>query len=276
MRSWGAVLVILMAVLGGVSSALAQSGPENQSDIDPNIFRINEKVYLGVKFDADFTMIDQNGSRLKLGSLLGKPLVVVLSYYQCDGTCSLVNRDLRTLLGDVKREQIGTDYRILTLTFDKKDTLTTLAKFRDGLKLPKEWLADWTFALPENEEALRRLTDRIGYKYFWSPQDMTFFHPGVYVILSGEGRVVRFLYSTSTTARDLELALIDAQAGQVSAAKDFANYAVSLCYSYNYKAGRYTINIPLFVGMGSFAFGILVLTLSVVGYRWYKRKERTA
>lgn len=276
MRLWGAILVVIMAVLGDAGSASAQYFRNPESEIDPNIFRIDEKSYLGVKFESDLPMIDQEGKGLKLGSLLGKPLIVVLAYYQCDGTCSVVNRDLKGLLSGVQRVQIGSDYRILTITFDKNDNLETLAKFRNGLELPAEWLAGWTFALPENQESLRRLTDSIGYKYFWSPRDKTFFHPGVYAVLSAEGRVVRFLYSTSTSARDLELALIDAQAGQVSTPKDLMNLAVSLCYSYNYKDGRYTINIPLFVGAGSFAFGILVLTISVVGYRWYKRKERTA
>ncbi|MBF0093187.1 MAG: SCO family protein [Alphaproteobacteria bacterium] len=277
MRGLGAILAVaVLTLLGGVGVAGAQYPREPESEIDPNLFRIDEKSALGVKLDADLPLVDQEGRGFRLGDLLGKPLVVVLAYYRCDGTCSVVNRDLKNVLADVRRMEMGRDYRVLTITFDKNDNQETLAKFRQGLELPDKWLKEWTFALPGDQGALRRMTDSIGYKYFWSPRDKTFFHPGVYVVLSGEGRASRFLYSTATSARDLELALIDAQAGQIAEPRDIINFAVSLCYSYNYKEGRYTINIPLFVGLGALVFGVLALVVSVVGYRWYKRKERTA
>lgn len=269
----GLVMGVVMLAAG---SAAAQYGRTPDSEIDPKTFLIDEKTYLGVKLDSSLAMVDEQGRPFTLGDKLGKPLIVVLAYYQCDGTCSVVNADLKRLMGGVDRLAIGKDFGVLTITFDKNDTQETLAKFRKVVDIPAAWESGWAFGLPTDPVAMRRMTDNIGYKYFWSPRDHTFFHPGVYVVLSGEGRAVRFLYSTSTTARDLELALIDAQRGQVGAPTDLINFAVSLCYSYNYKEGRYTLNIPVFVGAGSLVFGILVLTVSVVGYRWRKRRERTA
>ncbi|KAF0137020.1 MAG: hypothetical protein FD153_1814 [Rhodospirillaceae bacterium] len=81
---------------------------------------------------------------------------------------------------------------------------------------------------------MKRLTDSIGFKYFWSPRDRTFFHPGVFVVLSPTGRVVRFLYSLNADALDLELALIDIRQGRVGTPGEILNFALSLCYRYNY------------------------------------------
>jgi protein SCO1/2 len=285
MTAWGGVfgsvkstaMALAIAVLPLLASpASAQYNRQPESDVDPSIFRIDEQQYLGTKIDANFELIDEQGRTFKIGDLLGeKPLILVLAYYQCDGTCSVVNTDLRNLLQQVEWAEVGKDYRILTITFDKLDTLGTLKNFRDTLDLPPYWLKGWTFALPKDPESIKRLTSSIGFKYWWSYQDRTFFHPGVFAFLSQEGRVTRFLYSLSTNPRDVELALIEAQQNKLRVG-DAINYAISLCYSYNYKEGSYTYNIPLFVGAGSMLFGVTSFAISVFVYRRHRRRRREA
>lgn len=269
------VLLICCLAWAAAAPAFAQTKREPESEIDPSLFRIDEAKYLGTKVDASLALTDDQGRPFVLGDKMGLPLIMVLSYYQCDGTCSVVNADLKRLLGEVDRVAMGKDYRVVTVSFDPKDTTDTLAAFHKGLDVPSAWDAGWTFALAADAAGLRRMTDSIGFKYFWSPRDRTFFHPGVFVVMSPEGRVVRYLYSLSTEAKDVELALIDALQGKVAAPSQLINYAVSLCYSYNYAEGRYTVNIPMFVGMGSLAFGVIVLVVSVVAYRRRRRKEST-
>lgn len=280
-RSVAAALALCLAALPPAllltsGPAAAQYNRQPESDVDPSIFRIDEQQYLGTKIDANFELLDEQGRQFKLGDLLGeKPLILVLSYYQCDGTCSVVNTDLRNLLQQVEWAEIGKDYRILTVTFDKLDTIATLSNFRQTLELPPYWLKGWTFAVPKDPEGIKRLTSSIGFKYWWSYQDRTFFHPGVFAFLSQEGRVTRYLYSLSTTPRDVELALIEAQQNKVRIG-DIVNYAVSLCYSYNYKEGSYTYNIPLFVGAGSILLGVTSFAVSVFVYRRNRRRRREA
>lgn len=262
------------AVLGAAQAA--QAGPmlrEPTSEIDPEVFKIQETKYLGVRPDRALSFLDDQGRPFALGDLArDKPLVLVLSYYMCDGTCSVVNADLLNLLSKVKAYRIGRDFRVLTVTFDENDTLDTLSAFRKSLPLPEEWRPAWTFALPAAPGEARKLADAVGFKYFWSPRDKTFLHPGVFVFLSPEGRVSRYLYSNNSRPLDVELALTDSFAERLTPG-DAVNYAVSLCYSYNYKDGRYVLNIPLFVGVGSLTLGITVFAFSVFVYRRRARGE---
>ena len=263
------VLAVCAAVLAG--PAQAQWSPFSESEVDPSLFRIDEGRFLGVKPEPALAFRDEKGQAFTFGEMTGQPLVLVLSYYNCDGTCSVVNKDLGELLKEVKGQVPGRDYRILTVSFDPHDTAETLAKFRAKFDVPAPILAAWRFALPANETDAKRLADEIGFKFFWSPRDKVFLHPGVFAFLSAEGRVVRYLYSANSRPLDVELALIDAKQNQIKPGEIY-DLALSVCYSYNYKEGKYTLNIPLFIGLGSLVFGILSLLVSILAYKRRARK----
>ncbi|CAK0763247.1 protein SCO1 [Azospirillaceae bacterium] len=258
-------LVVGMAFVAFSSEVLAQAKIV-ESDVDPAIFRIDENRFLGVKPDESLTFRDQDGRRFTFGEMTSQPLILVLSYYSCDGACSLVNNDLAEQLKEVKRLTAGRDFRILTVSFDTHDTAASLAAFRGKLDIPPQLAAAWRFSLPSEGDEVRRLAETVGFKYFWSPRDRIFLHPGVFVFFSPEGRVVRFLYSMNARPLDVELALIDAKADQVKPS-EIVNFALSLCYSYNYMEGRYTVNIAFLVGFGSLVFGLGALFCSLLFYR---------
>lgn len=269
-RVW-LVLVLAACVTALVWPAQAQWSPFSESEVDPSLFRIDEGRFLGVKPDPALAFRDEKGQAFIFGEMTGQPLVLVLSYYNCDGTCSVVNKDLSELLKGVKGQVPGRDYRILTVSFDPHDTAETLAKFRTKFDVPAPILAAWRFALPGNGDDAKRLADSIGFKFFWSPRDKVFLHPGVFAFFSAEGRVVRYLYSASSRPLDVELALIDAKQNQIKPG-EILDLALSVCYSYNYKEGKYTLNIPLFIGLGSLIFGILSLLVSILAYKRRARK----
>jgi len=246
--------------------AQAQMPRVPDSSIDPAVFRIDEFKFLGARPDPSTHLVDEQGNAFTLSDKLGVPVILVLSYFNCDGTCSVVNNDLVKLLESQKAWKIGKDFRVLTVSFDPHDSFKTMADFRKRLEMPAEWTQGWTLALPNQPDETRRLADAVGFKYFWSSPDRSFLHPGVFVFLSPEGRVVRYLYSNQTRSFDIGLALTDALGEKVTPS-DILNYAVSICYSYNYKDGRYKLNIPAFVGMASLIFGITLFIISVVVYR---------
>jgi protein SCO1/2 len=267
-----ALVITALFLLTGLGQAFAGYKPWSQSDVDPELFRIDEVKYLGVKANRALPLIDEAGKPFTLGEKAIGPTLLVLSYYQCDGTCSVVNHDLKGLLEQAKLTP-GQDVRVLTLSFDPADTPETLAKFRESLALPAAWREGWTLALPADGEAMKSFANSLGFKFFWSPRDKMFLHPGIYIALSAEGRVTRYLYSLSTSAKDLALAVTEAKLGQVSSPRELLSYAVGLCYSYNYAEGRYTLNIPLFVGLGSLFSGFVAFALAILIFRRRKFRE---
>ena len=263
---------ILLCSTFVASAAKAEYNRVPESYIDPSIFQIDETKHLGAKVDADLILINEQGKEFKLSEKLGKPLILVLSYYSCDGSCSVINADLRDRLEGVSKVKLGEDFDILTVSFDKHDDLEKLGVFKQYLEETKKVGEGWTFSTMKDPEQIKPFANKLGFQYFWSPTDRTFFHPGAFLFLSAEGRLIRVLYSLNIEPEDVELAVLDAKQGQFRPS-EIVNFATSLCYSYNYKEGRYTYNIPLFVAVGSLTLGVTAFSGSVLVFR-RRRRER--
>ncbi|MEO5339500.1 MAG: hypothetical protein H7837_03130 [Magnetococcus sp. MYC-9] len=271
-RGW-VLLVTLLLWVGSTAGGWAFSKPTEFSEIDPGLFRVDEEKYLGVRFGNELTLLDATGKPLKFAELPNLPVILVPAYYTCDGSCFTVGGALRGLTQEVKSLQAGKDFQVLFVSFDKNDTLETVHAFSRHMGLPGEGVSGWHVTLFQDADAIPQELGRLGYKYFWSPRDKTFFHPTLLIFLTAEGRVARYLNVTKATAKDVELALLEAKSNLFRPSETI-DYLVSLCYSYNFKEGRYTLSIPVFVGVGSFLLGIGLLVGSLTIYRlFYRRKD---
>ena len=121
------ILAILIAI--GARSVYAKYGTIADSTLDPSIMRINEEEYLGARLDGEFSLLDKDGNEFKLKEMSGKPLILVFSYYSCDGACPATNVHLRDTLSESAGLKPGEDYNVLTVSFDKNDDLNHLNMF---------------------------------------------------------------------------------------------------------------------------------------------------
>ncbi len=275
----GAVFSKVAAMLGAVlilsssaGAAFSQGPRQLVSDIDPRLMYIDQNSVLGNKIDPGTELIDDKGREFRWEEMLGKPFILVLSYYTCDGSCSIINQDLAGLLKKVRAVKPGEDFRVLTVSFDRHDTLETAAAFRAKLALPATLAGAWTFATFKNEATLKRQTERVGFKFFWSPQDKAFLHPGTFLFFSPEGRLSRVLYQQDASSRDVELAIIDVNLEHAKIT-DIGSFALSLCYSYSYKDGKYQLSILPFVGIAGLLAGFSMLLIPMVVYKVKKGRD---
>lgn len=257
-------LLVMLALFAVDSHAEYNRTPD--SVIDFKVFKIDQDEFLGKRVDGNLALNDQHGNRFLLKELFGKPTILVLSYFRCDGVCSIVNADMKNMLEEVNRIKIGENYNVVSLSFDKFDNPETTVMFTDKLALSEEMAKDWKFATMANPEEIRKFTDSVGFNYFWSPRDQTFFHPSVYIILSPQGRIARYLFANTIESRDVELALLETGKGLIKPT-EVLNLVVSYCFSYNFKEGKYTLNIPLFVAVGSLTLGLTSLAVAVTVFR---------
>jgi protein SCO1/2 len=270
---WLRASVLLGLWLCTLAPAWAVGKPptENRSSIDPAVMQIDESRHLGQKLAPGVALIDESGKPLRMAEVLGKPVILVLSYYGCDGTCPTINQNLAVALEGVKRFKAGQDYRVLTVSFDRRDDPELASKFAAGLKALSPQLRDgWRFAVLQDraEGRIEAFAQQVGFNFFWSRVDKTFLHPNVLVFLTPEGRVARYIYGTRMDARTLELALIDADWGRISdSASAVFDMITGACFSYNFSEGRYQPNYALFAGLGALAFGLGLISLGLLGYR---------
>jgi protein SCO1/2 len=270
-------ITIVISVLVLTGSAGAEYGRIPNSQHDPSVVRINEGEFLGALVSGDYVMVDGYDREFTMGSMLGRPLVLVLSYFKCDGACPMTNSALREALDSVKDAAPGRDYRVLTVSFDKNDGAMHTRMFEEevGLASPDSEVRDgWKVAVMKEKEDIKRLTDSVGFNFFWSARDEVFIHPNVFIFISPDGRVTRYLYAGQFATSDVEVALAEAAFGKEGNSKmrDISDLLLIACYSYNYKEGKYTLNYPLFIGAGSLVFGFSMVFVSIMVFK--KRARR--
>lgn len=264
------VLAALMLATGMRPLSAAPAAKSTPSALDPKVLQIDEMKHLGAPLDGDTALIDGAGRSFALRDLLGKPLILVLSYYSCDGSCTVINQQVAEALLGVRRFELGRDYRLLTVSFDRKDTPASASAF--ARRTAAAGWDGWRHAVLRNPgTGVNELAQALGFRYFWSQADKAFVHPNVLIFLTPEGRVARYLYGTAFDARSIELALIDADWGRIAGSASIIDMMTGVCFSYNYLEGKYQPNYPLWIGTGSLLFGV---SLMILGAAMYRRKMR--
>ena len=276
-RFAGLLLVSGALAVGLAPTAHAVSEPSKQSVADPSVLQIDESRYLGNRLRAETVLTDEQGKDFRIGELLGKPLILLLSYYGCDGTCPTMNRELAGVLAKVERFKLGKDYRVLTVSFDARDTPELASKFlAQAAGVPeslKSVEGGWRHTIVKTGD-VNGFAGEVGFRFFWSDAAKAFMHSNVLVFLTPEGRVARYIYGTRMDAEAIRLALIDADWERISSTTAVFDMMTGACYSYNYAEGRYQLNYSLLAGVGSLVFGVSLMVLGALLYR-RKMKRRT-
>ena len=225
---------------------------------------------LGKNLPDAVSFNDEQGNPVILQALLGKPTILALVYYECPGICTPL---LNNLADTLDRSDLlpGTDYQVITISFDPKDTPATAAKKRANYlkQFHKPFPpAAWRF-LTGTQTAIDQVTGAVGFRYTMAGKD--FNHPGVLTILSPAGRVMRYLYGVSFMPFDIKMAVIEASQGRPMPS---INRALAFCYSYDPEGRRYVFATLKVVGSVMVStLGLFVLWLVISSRRY--RKELT-
>jgi len=252
-------------------SAYAVHEPSRSVTADASVIQIDEPRYLGARLRADTVLTDSEGRDFALGDMLGKPMILLLSYYGCDGTCPTMNMELAKVLAKVDRFEIGKDFRVLTVSFDARDSQQTATDFlaKTG-GIPEAMRDGWRHAIVKNRD-VAGFAGEIGYRFFWSDAAKAFMHPNVLVFLTPQGRVARYIYGTRMDAKTIELALIDADWDRIADSVALFDILSGACFSYNYVEGKYQPNYAQLIGVGSFFLGLTLIGYGLWAYRGIKR-----
>ena len=110
------------------------------------------------------------------------------------------------------------------------------------------------------------LTQTVGFNFKRTADD--FAHSAALIILSGEGKVTRYLYGTYFNHFDLKMAIIEASEGRVgpSIAK-----MLQFCFSYDPAGRKYVFNFLKIAA--SLIIGCVVIFVAVIGLRSKSKKE---
>jgi protein SCO1/2 len=159
---------------------------------------------------------------------------------------------------------LGDQYTVLTVSIDPTDTaILAQEKKREYLRpYPHSGINDgWRF-LTGDQQTIDRLTDAVGFRYAFDPDQHEYAHPAGLVVLTPDGTVSRYLYGLDFEPNDLRLALTEAGQQQIATVAD---RLLLLCYHYDPENGRYSSLVLRVVQGGGAAtlagLGLLLGTL---------------
>ncbi|MCK9283071.1 MAG: SCO family protein [Rhodocyclaceae bacterium] len=243
------------------------TAPTENSTPDASVMQIDEPRFLGSPVRGDTVLTDEQGREFQLSQMLGKPVILLLSYYGCDGTCPTMGGELARVLSKVERFQLGRDYRVLTVSFDPRDTAQTAATFlgKTGA-VPGAMRDGWRHVVLKSRSP-DEFAGSLGFRYFWSDAAAAFMHPNVLIFLTPQGRVARYIYGTRMDAQTVQLALVDADWERIAESTAVFDMLTGACFSYNYAEGRYQLNYSLLAGIGSLLLGLTLIGLGAWVYR---------
>ena len=282
-RGLSLVLPVLLMVCGfGVLRASAQpSGPlmvpppgKAAAERIPLLKDVDIIQKLGQRIPLDTPFVDENGTDVRLGDYFGKrPVVLALVYYECPMLCTQVLNGVFSTM-EAMPFTTGNEFDLLVISFDPGETpalaLTKKNAYFERYRRPGSDRG--MHFLTGRPEAIKRITDAVGFKYVYDPAIDQFAHPAVLTVLTTNGDVSRYLYGIEFAPRDLRLALVEAGQGHVGSAVD---QVLLYCYHYDPETGKYGFVIMKVVRLGGI-LTVVVLGLFIVRNVRGRRPERRA
>ncbi len=197
---------------------------------------------LDERLPLDTPLRDEAGRAVNLGDYFGKrPVVLVFAYYDCPMLCTLAINGLSSAL-NVLSLNPGTDFEIVTISIDPRDTPAAAALKKAGYldRYQRAGAAEAWHFFTGDQPSIDRLTQSAGFRYAWDQETKQFAHPTGIIVLTPDGRMSRYLFGIEYGPRDLRLAIVEASSGKVGSAVDSL---LLYCYHYDPMTGRYGLAI---------------------------------
>lgn len=229
---------------------------------------VDEKLGNTIPLDLKFT--NENDKVVSLRSIIRKPTILSLVYFDCPSVCS----PLLDGVSDVMEKtvaQLGKDYQVITVSFNYKDTPEKARQKKGNFmgRHSKDNAPYWNY-LTGDSASIHNLAQSVGFKFKRSGQD--FLHPAVIMVLSPTGKITRYLYGINFVPADVNLAIADAQKGEI---KQSVNKVLLFCYTYNAEENKYVLSASKIAGISAGLIFLIVATSLVMAAR-KKRKHITA
>ena len=232
---------------------------------------------LGQSLPLDAIFQDEEGHAVRLGQyFLGRPVILVLAYYNCPMLCTQVFNGLTSSLR-VLSFDAGKEFEVVAVSFDPND------RPADARAKKKPYVeqygrpgaaAAWHF-LTGSTASIERLTEAVGFHYKYDDSIGQFAHASAIYVATPEGKLSRYFYGIEYAPRDLRLGLIEASNHRIGNPVD---QLLLFCYHYDPKIGRYSAAVLSFVRFGGIAAVLILSTFLAVMWRRDRRRDtaRTA
>ena len=262
-RRWALVATILLA------PALAQAQYAR-----PTIAQgVDLKQKLNSQIPLDLVFKDETGEAVPLRTYFGdKPVLLSLVYFKCSSVCPMSMRETTLSLSRLPLKP-GIDYNVLVVSFDPQDTpaLATEQKQKYAKEFHKAGFGDGFHFLTGSQEAIRQLTEAVGWKYAWDERTKQFAHAAGIMVATPEGKMSRYFYGIAYASQDIRMGLVEASQHKIAAPAD---YILLFCFHWDERQGKYTLAITNIIKLSA-AVTLLLLGGFIFTFMRKEKRERS-
>lgn len=229
---WVRLVAALLAAVAFTGAGAQSSGSlASQMGITQN---------LGAKVPTDVKFLDERGMTVTLGTYLGnRPLLILPIFYKCQTGCALLTSELeQTLLAaahphGIKGMQdqgkphpltLGKDLEVVMLSIDPRETPELAAdkkiQIANAMGDYPTFYDHWHLLTSKSLSDIHRVTNAIGFRYYYNGKTDIIRHPTCSVIVSPNGTISSYTIGNEFPSKLLEDDLAVAATNQIGQRAD--------------------------------------------------------
>lgn len=219
-----------------------------------------------------------DGVLTELGALFdGKqPVMLSFNYSDCPKLCSVQLQNMTETLRDVaKKFKVDDHFQMISISIDPNEQTVRLRETED--KYIKQYnhpgTEDGWHFMTGKQAAIKQLADACGFRYRYIARQKYYSHPPVFILISPEGKIVRYIHGLNYKAATIEQALVESAEGKIGSPINWLSYGIG-CYVYDESSGQYNFQSMLIMKIGA-ALTVSVLLVSLVPYWLFSSKANS-
>jgi protein SCO1/2 len=255
------ILPVIISLVALTGNSISRAEDNNNPPAQP----VGIVENLGDFIPDDVLLIDEYGRQVNVKDLVNKPTVFSFVYFRCPGICTPLLNGLQSVVDKVDL-QPGKDFDVITISIDQtEDYLMASDKKNNYLEgMTRDMPVDsWRF-LTGDSINIQKISGKLGFNF--QRQGVDFMHGAAIMMVSPEGKIVRYLYGTDFLPFDFKMAVIEASEGKVGTT---IGKIMKFCFSYDPEGRNYVLNVTRIAG-GS----IIILLAIFFGILILKRKKK--
>lgn len=229
--------------------------------------------HLGDQIDLNLEFQNEKGETVPLSTYFqsGKPVLLAMIYFNCPSLC---NFQLNGVTETLKQMEwtTGEKYEFVVVSIEPTETPELAAEKKKAyLELydRKNGADGWHF-LTGKQEAITKLANQVGFMYKWVESRKEYAHTAASYVITPQGKISRYLYGISFTAKTLRLSLVEASSGKIGNAVDkFLLY----CFRYDPEKRGYAFYAFNIMRAGA-GMAVVILAAFLIPFWIRQRKQQ--
>jgi protein SCO1 len=267
-----AVCVMCVAI-GGLSSALCAE--DRMEPLPPELKDVGVDERAGEQLPLELAFLNDRGQTVTLRQCLrtNRPAILSLNYSNCPLLCS---QQLNGLIASLQKVDwaVGNEFDVISVSIDPLETPERAALTKQKyveLYGRRETAGGWKF-LVGSSSAITRIADAVGFRYQYLRDRREYSHPAVFVMVTPEGRISRYVYGIEFAPQDMKLSLVEASEGKIGTTWD---RILLFCLHYDNSTGKYSLAASRLMRAGGVVTLLAITALVGVCFWRERRRART-